>query len=452
MSRLDIIDAAFHYSGDASRDQYVLLAFAPAGPTPTFRQICDFVEARAQRIPELAQRIVEVPGNLDFPRWVFDDAPAQSHVHEISDAPTWPEFRRVVDRLLTDPVDATRAAWHIHVAREVSGVPQTPGNAVVVVFQVSHALTDGRGASRLARLLFAPKPTETSAGHEPARTPTSLLPIAIASALALPFRTATARVAAWRARRDYERVHGSQPAQRDSPRPAIASNADPTPARVSHVHVCPPDLFAKKSVSVTTLGLAAVSLATERYLAEIGDGAPESLNSLVPMAVPEDARWTAVNRIVNGTVDLHVSIPDLRKRARAIRESLSRARAEIADPALLRWITVENRIPAPIFLAMRKLNARRTPPNHRVPESVLTNVTVVSVDRGDANLELCGRPATFTAGFPMLGPARSLTHGFYGLGDAVSVCVVACPDTFPDHERYAGILADAVADVADATS
>ena len=57
-----------------------------------------------------------------------------------------------------------------------------------------------------------------------------------------------------------------------------------------------------------------------------------------------------------------------------------------------------------------------------------------------------------TAGFPMLGPARSLSHGFYGIGNTVTACVTACPETFPDHARYVEFLEKAVADVLEATT
>lgn len=470
VSRLDIIDAAFHYaSGDTSRDQYALFAFdVGAHEPPTMDEITDFVCARAQLIPELSQRIEEVPGNLDFPRWVRDDAPKASRViqmttaRDVSDrtrtdetrttrhreAKTWEDVHRAIEHLAERPVDATRAPWYVHVALDVTGVPHTDGVAVVVVFQVSHALVDGRGASRLARALFAPEPPAASpTPPTPARR--SLAPTAAAALAALPFRIVTARIAAWRSRRDYARAHGSTPLQRDSPRPAIPGNADPTSARVVHVIDCAPGLFASSGVSVTTLGLTAVGVATERFL---GGRAPETLNSLVPVAIPDDAPWSAVNRIVNGAVDLHVDIADIADRARAIRQSLSATRKAMLDPLLLRWIRAENRIPAPVFLAVRRRAARRTKPDHALPESVLTNVTAVSVDRGSSDLELCGARAVLAGGFPMLGPARSVTHGFYGLGDTVTVCVVACPDTFPDHERYAEILSQAVDEVAEATT
>ncbi|MGA9872024.1 MAG: WS/DGAT domain-containing protein, partial [Rhodococcus sp. (in: high G+C Gram-positive bacteria)] len=250
----------------------------------------------------------------------------------------------------------------------------------------------------------------------------------------------------------YTRAHGGAPGTRATPRPAIPGNADPTPQRVVHVVACPPATFRRGPFSVTTLALTAVGVATERFLAEFGLPAPDTLNSLVPMALPEDVPWPAANRIVNGTVDLHLEITDLAQRAEAIRLSLKAARRDVVDPHLLRWITAENRVPAPVFLAATRFQRSRAAVSHAVPQSVQSNLTVVSVDRGDAELTLCGARALFTAGFPMLSAARSVSHGFYGLGDTLTVCIIACPDTFPAHARYADIVEQAVRDVAAATA
>lgn len=210
---------------------------------------------------------------------------------------------------------------------------------------------------------------------------------------------------------------------------------------------CAPGAFRRSGLSVTTLGLTAVGVATRHFLDDHGEQTPPTLNALVPMAIPDHVDWPAANRVVNGTVDLHPDIDDTVERAEAIRASLSKSRSDVTDPKLIRWISAENMIPAPIYLAVRRRRAKKFTSTPRTPEKVLTNVTVVSVDRGKKDVELLGAPPVLSAGFPMLADGRSVTHGFYGLGDTVTVCVVACPDTFPDHERYAEILEQAVEDV-----
>nr|WP_296764428.1 wax ester/triacylglycerol synthase domain-containing protein [Rhodococcus sp. (in: high G+C Gram-positive bacteria)] len=453
MSRLDVIDASFHYASKrVSRDQYVLLAFdCGAGAVPTFEEISEFVAERADRIPELGKRIREIPGNMDFPRWIADDEPKSSRIVEIA-ADSWEEVQRSLGVMAQDPVDTRDAAWRVHVARGVDGVPHAGGRAIVVVFQVSHALADGSGASRLARLLFSTAPIEAGDVSGRLFDPRLRLPVALGAALALPYRLVHSRVAARRARRDFARARGAAPLDRDTPRAGIMGNADPTRARAVHVIPCTPRLFDSTPLSVTSIALTATGLATARYLDSVGESVPDTLNSLVPMALPEDVRWPAVNRLVNGTVELHQEIGDLAERAARIRASLRDSRTATTDPLLLNWITAENLIPAPIFITAHRRRSRQAPSVHAVPTSVLSNVTVVSVDRGPSGLELCGTPALFSGGFPMLGPTRSVSHGFYGLGDTVTVCVTACPDTFPDHARYARIVRDAVGDVVEATS
>ncbi|MET0197161.1 MAG: wax ester/triacylglycerol synthase domain-containing protein, partial [Rhodococcus fascians] len=157
MSRLDILDAAFHYaSKSTSRDQYVLLTFDTGDlPSPTFDEITEFIGVRARSIPDLNKRLVEIPGNLDYPYWSRSGEPPRILQF---DSRTWEGVVDELGLLVQTPVDATRAAWQVHVARDVEDVPHASGRALVVVFQVSHALTDGRGATRLARALFSVEP------------------------------------------------------------------------------------------------------------------------------------------------------------------------------------------------------------------------------------------------------------------------------------------------------
>ncbi|MGA9872964.1 MAG: wax ester/triacylglycerol synthase domain-containing protein [Rhodococcus sp. (in: high G+C Gram-positive bacteria)] len=75
---------------------------------------------------------------------------------------------------------------------------------------------------------------------------------------------------------------------------------------------------------------------------------------------------------------------------------------------------------------------------------------VVSVDRGPAVLQLCGSSVAFTCGTPMLTEERSVVHGFFGVGDVVTVVVLACPDTVPDHVRYRDLLLETVEEMSGA--
>lgn len=68
------------------------------------------------------------------------------------------------------------------------------------------------------------------------------------------------------------------------------------------------------------------------------------------------------------------------------------------------------------------------------------NTVVSSVFRGAADLRLGGGTVQFTAGFPALSPAMGLTHGVHGIGDTVTITVVAGTAAVPDLDAYAHLL------------
>ncbi|MGB2721749.1 MAG: hypothetical protein WBC54_18545 [Rhodococcus sp. (in: high G+C Gram-positive bacteria)] len=96
-------------------------------------------------------------------------------------------------------------------------------------------------------------------------------------------------------------------------------------------------------------------------------------------------------------------------------------------------------MPAPI---VRFVQGRRFRRHDRSPSRVGAQTTVVSVDRGRADLELCGAVARFSAGFPFLEDGRCLNHGIFGLGTVATIAMVACPDAVPDLDAYTQSLVD----------
>ncbi|SNS51465.1 wax ester/triacylglycerol synthase domain-containing protein [Rhodococcoides kyotonense] len=451
MSRLDLLDAAYHFfaAEDGSRDHYTMVVFdSPIGDAPAVRDIVDHVHARARSVPELNRRIARVPFDLDFPHWVADDSEFDARVvrHDMSGR-TWADMEDLLGQLKESPLDAAEQAWRLHVVHGLADAPRTVGAPTVVIVQVTHALTAGVGAGQLARALFAPpEPTPALPGHGDPTSTRTLSARAVGAACALPVRTIRYVVLAARARRAFRR--SPEVGIDGVPVEAVRGNDDPTQRRVVHVLTFDSGLLRRPGLSVTTLGLTALGLANARFLAEFGEQIPSTFNARVPIAMPDDVDWPAANRVVTTGVALFTDEPDLRRRAESIRESLADGRRRATGDTLLRWARAENLVPAPLFLAaQRRRRARRVPTG----TTVGANTIMVSVNHGPRDLEVCGARAVFSGDFPMLSEGHSITHGFYGLGDALSVCIVACPNTVPDHERYAEILEQAVIDVAAAT-
>jgi hypothetical protein len=84
-------------------------------------------------------------------------------------------------------------------------------------------------------------------------------------------------------------------------------------------------------------------------------------------------------------------------------------------------------------------------PLDTVPIAVSGNTVVSSVFRGPSDLCLGGAPVRFTAGFPALSPVMGLTHGVHGLGDTVTLSILASPELMPDLDHYVSMVADAMA-------
>jgi diacylglycerol O-acyltransferase len=443
MDRLDIKDAIYHFARDRgdSRDQFSLTAFdSVERPAPSFDEIVAHVEARAPLVPGLGLRLREAPLNLDYPRWVPDTSPLSERMsdHDLGGAP-WADFEKLMGDLLRTRLDLREHSWHLHVVRGIGSAPLMQGAVTVVILQVGHALTDGLGVSRMVRALFEP---QSATGGAPSPNLTAERENAVLDVLGAVVRAPVDLVRSrWEARRAVRAYRGSQPGPPSVP--ATALNRAVGPYRVVRIVPMQKTEVRAGAASVTVSALCAVGSCLDRYLGGDGDeplsATGGTVAAFVPMALPRDVEWPAANRAVVGTVDLHVGELDIAKRAELITRSLAAERARVTAAPLLRVARADERVPAPI---VRFVQGRRFRQHDRTPSFVGAQTTVVSVDRGRADLELCGAVARFSAGFPFLEDGRCLNHGIFGLGDVVTIAMVACPDAVPNLDAYTQGLVD----------
>ncbi|RRQ27921.1 DUF1298 domain-containing protein [Rhodococcus sp. Eu-32] len=452
MAKLDIKDAAFHFLRAVSgpTDMYGIYVFdAEDALPPTFEAIEAHVVARRPVVPALNIVLREAPLGLDFPSWVPSAGDTAGHLsdHDLTGA-SWPECQTRISSILEVGLDARVRAWHLHVLRGVRDVPTVDGAATVVVLQVSHAMTDGLGLTRIASALFAPPGTPHDVvgaalpGHAPVRRPRAPILAATASILATPIRLARYGIRIRSARKRYA-ASRSQLAPPVRPGPSTRLTVDPTGSRAVHIVPLPASALRGRGVPVTAVALAAVASATEKYLRAHGDDIPDVLNASVPVSLGPDIEWSSANRALSCMVDLHLGESDPSKRARLIAELVVAERRRVTSPELLDIARAEELLPAPVVLAAQRLRQRRKTVR---PTKFWTHTNVVSVDRGRTRpmLELCGSRVTFTSGTPMLAENRPLVHGFFGGGDIITVVVLACPDVVPDHEKYVESLIDSI--------
>jgi hypothetical protein len=204
--------------------------------------------------------------------------------------------------------------------------------------------------------------------------------------------------------------------------PALSTNTRPAGART--VRTLVRHRAQLGGPTVTVAALAAVSSALSGYL---GDGAA-SLAAEVPMAksgVPQ-----AYNYFANVTVGLY---PGLSRQARLerIAADLADARRRSQHPAVRAADRAFAAVPAPLL----RWGVSLFDPEAR-PAQVSGNTVVSSIYRGPADLRFGAAPVLLTAVYPGLSPAMGLTHGVWGIGDAVTISVHAAESAIGDIDDY----------------
>ncbi|MET8795326.1 wax ester/triacylglycerol synthase domain-containing protein [Nocardia sp. NPDC004568] len=439
-------DATMYWLSRRTRnDQFLLYCFAES--TWENARLREAVGRRCAAIPELAVRLRPDPTGLSYPVWIpAEPDPAQFVTHRL-DRPDWSELLAALGRLLGTGVDAGEHPWRLHVFRGIRDSPAPDPVVTVVVLQVSHALVDGRGASRIARALFTGSPGPgTTPGPRPLPR-SGIAGRAGRAGLALPLdiaRTLRRGLAAGRARTRLAELTaaGRVPPAAPGYPPGVLNVPGEGSGHTVRMLVCRTADFRMPGHSVTVVGLTVISLALQRYLRERG-AAATALGAQVPMATPP--RPGVRNNYRSLGVDLAIGEEDPLRRAAAIAADLAARRERAVHPLLDAQDAVTAALPA--LLLRRDV---RNYPIDAVPERITGHTVVSSVDRGAADLRFGGAPVRFTAGFPAVGAVMHLTHGIHGLGDTVTLSLHADPAVVPDLDTYAALLRGAVRDVAGA--
>lgn len=417
-----------------------------AGAPPGADEITEHFRTRAPSYAQLERRFVDVPLHLDRAYWVADDRPVEQRiVHDERTGLGWTELHDALGQLAATPLDARATAWRIDVFHGVRDVPGTSTPATVVVLRGNHSLITGPITNQLWEGFFGNS-------TEPVRFP-GLGPaaphvgriLAVARGIARVPR-ATARYV--RAVRGAARARATGAAGSATP-PDLAPTGlgrDPGTRRTLLVLRWGRPGPLPTGFTVTALALTTISVALQRYLAEVDGQCPPDLTAFVTLAVGTAPETFGVNRIGWTDVALHPEVGTILGRAAAVQAAL-RERRESATAESLQYLTDTSAIPSfllPVELAanQRRVQARRAPRMH----TVLTSIRVADT----TPWALAGRPLLFGTISPPLTSEATLTHGVLGHGDDLTLTVLTSPEIMPDARRYAALLEAAFEEVRDA--
>jgi len=176
MEQLTSIDAAFIQSETPNLPMHITTVSiydptsAPHG-TVRFKDIMQLYEDAIYDVPLLRRRLVEVPGNRDFPYWIEDpDFDIEFHVRHIAlpQPGDWRQFYIQTARLHSRGLDMSRPLWEVYVIEGLNNLDGIPPGSFAVVQKLHHAAVDGESVQKmfLAMHTFNPEPPKPSKGQK----------------------------------------------------------------------------------------------------------------------------------------------------------------------------------------------------------------------------------------------------------------------------------------------
>ena len=112
-------------------------------------------------VPMLRRRLVEVPGNLDFPYWIEDpDFDVEFHVRHIAlpKPGDWRQFFIQLARLHSRQLDFSRPLWEIYVIEGLDHLEGIAPGSFAVVQKIHHAAMDGVSVKKMFLALHDMQP------------------------------------------------------------------------------------------------------------------------------------------------------------------------------------------------------------------------------------------------------------------------------------------------------
>jgi WS/DGAT/MGAT family acyltransferase len=151
MDRLSPLDASFLHIENDVNHMHIGSVGIFEGPPPTYEELTGTVGGRLALVPRYRQKVAMVPLSLGRPVWVDDPHfNIEYHVrHTALPQPGGePELRRLVGRVMSQPLDRGKPLWEIWMAEGLED------GRWAMLSKVHHCLVDGvSGAELLAVLL-----------------------------------------------------------------------------------------------------------------------------------------------------------------------------------------------------------------------------------------------------------------------------------------------------------
>jgi diacylglycerol O-acyltransferase len=448
-ARLSFLDGSFLRVESPSAHMHVgwKATFRPAAGRPplTVEAVRALVSARLGLATRFRQRLAFPPAGMAEPVWVDDERfDLVHHVRGLGEAQgtlTRARFDMLADRVLSEPLDRTRALWRLHIA------PRLADGTIGMVMKIHHAMVDGKSAVELGLLLLdvdpdapAPEPVDDwKAAPAPRGARLAVDAVLEAGAESLRMVRGAFRLAA-SPRLAGTLSRATLSLREDLLRPAPASyvNVPIGPGRtlVGHVTRLEPLLEAKRRHGVTLNDVALSCVAGAlRQLALTHGVLPRPLKVMVPVSVREPEEAAALgNRISVTFIDLPVHLRDPIERLRATHAETTEFKREGRAAGGETVIGALGLLPGPL-----KTRAATLAASERV-----YNLTVSNVPGPRVPMYLLG--AELLEAFPVvpIAEGHALSIGMFSYRDRLCFGGYADPTALPVARELPGALNAAI--------
>ncbi len=424
-----------------------------------YQDICQLITAALAGVPELRQKLVRPPLDIDYPMWL-DDADFDMDQHLLSYAGSRPRSLRalfkVVAGIHSEPLDLTHAPWQMQILDRLDGIPGLPELGFAIVMKYHHAAIDGASGTRLidrlhgiaernenlsAKNFSAEKPVHRQ-GRLSNRFPASPAPgtmeVLIRAALnqtanALTL-TRALRSAAPHIISGWLSAAGAR--KPDKPEvPLTRFNAAVSAQRVMHALAV--DLARlqaiRKAVPGATINdvlLAICGGALRRWLIRNQELPDESLVAMVPVNTrSKDEGDVGGNQISSLFLPIGTDIQHPLQRLQAIRVASHRAKAGDEGLSPQQLNTISSHLPAmPLALTARLATGFGL--GYRGPR--LCNCTITNVPPAKTELHLGPAPLVYAIGNGPLIDGMGLIISIFSYAGVANLCFTSCPEMLPD--------------------
>ncbi len=464
MDRMNPLDAEFLHLEDGIAHMHIAGVAVFEGPPPPYEELLALVERKLPLLVRYRQRVKFVPLELGRPVWV-DDPHFELGYHVRHTALPAPggqaELRRLVGRLMSQPLDRNRPLWDLWV---VEGLED---GRWAMVSKVHHCMVDGIAGVDLMTVLLETTPEPGSADTDggaleewqPEPEPSS-------AALVLD---------AWKGLAgDVVDRLGQVPSAVRDPAGALRNARDTGAGLVSlgrHLGPNPPlsiegpigphRVWAESEASIDDIRtirkafggtlndvvLGAVAGGYREVLARRGDDPDHAVvRTLVPVSVRrDDGRGTPDNRVSAILFELPVHLADPLERLAAVHETMDELKhSHMADAGEV-VTNVANLAPPMLLGTGSRLAARLA---HRLPQRSVNTVTT-NVPGPQFPLYACGREMRSYFPFVPISHGVRIGTAILSYNGRIAFGVTGDYDTGKDVDVLAATIADGIAELRD---